>query len=60
MDRAIPDHIDHVNEVLSDLFTSEEEATLAFLLRRLRDHLFDRGAEWGLGPGDADLCDGGE
>jgi MarR family 2-MHQ and catechol resistance regulon transcriptional repressor len=58
MDRAIPDHIDHVNEVLSDLFTQEEEEALASLLRRLRDHLFGGDAEWGLGPGDADICDG--
>ncbi|HEV3280524.1 MAG TPA: MarR family winged helix-turn-helix transcriptional regulator [Acidimicrobiales bacterium] len=59
MDRAIPDHVAHVNEVLSDLFTSEEEATLASLLRRLRDHLYDRGAEWGLTPEDTEICDGG-
>jgi MarR family 2-MHQ and catechol resistance regulon transcriptional repressor len=58
MDRAIPDHIDHVNEVLSDLFTQEEEEALASLLRRLRDHLFGGDAEWGLDPGDADICDG--
>jgi MarR family transcriptional regulator, 2-MHQ and catechol-resistance regulon repressor len=59
MDRAIPDHVAHVNEVLSDLFSPEEEATLAALLRRLRDHLYDRGAEWGLAPGDADMCEEG-
>jgi MarR family 2-MHQ and catechol resistance regulon transcriptional repressor len=59
MDRAIPDHVAHVNEVLSDLFSPEEEATLAALLRRLRDHLYDRGTEWGLAPGDADLCEEG-
>ncbi len=54
MDRAIPDHVAHIDEVLSSLFTSEEEATLAALLRRLRDHLYDAGTEWGL-AGD-DVC----
>ncbi len=44
MDRAIPEHIAHIDEVLSDLFTPEEEETLAALLRRLRDHLYDTDA----------------
>lgn len=57
MDRAIPDHIDHVNEVLHDLFSSEEEATLSSLLRRLRDHLYDTRSDWALSPGEADPCD---
>src|SRR5271163_3123312 len=39
MDRAIPDHIAHVNEVLRSVFTAQEEETLAGLLRTLRDHL---------------------
>jgi DNA-binding MarR family transcriptional regulator len=39
MDRAIPDHIAHVNELLSSVFTVEEEENLAGLLRTLRDHL---------------------
>jgi MarR family 2-MHQ and catechol resistance regulon transcriptional repressor len=60
MARAIPDHIAHIDEVLSDLFTPEEEATLALLLRRLRDHLYDSGADWGLSPDDADICPGAE
>jgi MarR family transcriptional regulator, 2-MHQ and catechol-resistance regulon repressor len=60
MDRAIPDHIAHVDEVLSDLFTPEEEGTLAALLRRLRDHLYDHGAEWGLNPEDAEICPGND
>lgn len=59
MDRAIPDHIDHVNQVLADLFSTEEEATLSSLLRRLRDHLYDQREEWALSPGEADPCDGG-
>jgi DNA-binding MarR family transcriptional regulator len=60
MDRAIPEHLTHIGEVLSSLFTTEEEATLAMLLRRLRDHLHDTGADWGLSPEDADLCPGAE
>jgi MarR family transcriptional regulator, 2-MHQ and catechol-resistance regulon repressor len=56
MDRAIPEHIAHVNEVLSDLFTADEEETLANLLRKLRDHLFDTNAEWGVSQDDSDLC----
>jgi DNA-binding MarR family transcriptional regulator len=60
MDRAIPDHLTHIGEVLSSLFTAEEEATLAMLLRRLRDHLYDAGADWGLNQEDADICPGAE
>jgi MarR family transcriptional regulator, 2-MHQ and catechol-resistance regulon repressor len=60
MDRAIPEHIAHVNEVLSDLFTAEEEVALAALLRRLRDHLFGASSEWGLTEEDADSCPGAE
>ena len=60
MDRAIPEHLTHIGEVLSSLFTTEEEATLAMLLRRLRDHLHDTGADWGLTQEDADLCPGAE
>lgn len=55
MDRAIPDHLAHIDEVLSALFTPEEEATLAGLLRRLRDHLREDGAEWALDHDDG-LC----
>ncbi len=57
MDRAVPEHIGHVNEVLRDLFTPEEEETFASLLRRLRDHLYDTRSEWALSPGEADPCD---
>lgn len=52
MDRAIPDHIAHIDEVLSNLFTPGEEETLAASLRRLRDHLYDSGAEWSLSHDD--------
>jgi MarR family transcriptional regulator, 2-MHQ and catechol-resistance regulon repressor len=58
MDQAIPDHVSHVNELLSDLFTTEEEETLAALLRKLRDHLFDTSSAWGLTPEDGDDCPG--
>ena len=50
MDRAIPDHMAHIDEVLSDLFTADEEETLSALLRKLRDHLFDTNAEHGASP----------
>jgi len=58
MDRAIPDHLAHIDELLSDLFTSEEEETLALLLRKLRDHLFASNAQWGLTHEDTDMCPG--
>ncbi len=58
MDCAIPDHVAHIDEVLSDLFTAEEEETLSALLRKLRDHLFGTSAPWGLTPEDADICPG--
>jgi hypothetical protein len=61
MDRAIPNHVAHIDEVLSDLFTPGEEETLAALLRRLRDHLYDSGAEWALShDDDGDGCPGAE
>jgi MarR family 2-MHQ and catechol resistance regulon transcriptional repressor len=60
MDRAIPAHVAHIDRVLSDLFTPDEEETLATLLRRLRDHLYDANAGWGLSHEDHDACPGGE
>jgi len=60
MDRAIPEHIAHIDEVLSELFTPGEEETLAALLRRLRDHLYDSNAEWGLTHEEGDACPGAE
>jgi DNA-binding MarR family transcriptional regulator len=56
MDRAVPEHVAHINEVLHDLYTTEEEATLAALLRKLRDHVFDTNTEWGLSSEDNDIC----
>ncbi|MGA3147035.1 MAG: MarR family winged helix-turn-helix transcriptional regulator [Acidimicrobiales bacterium] len=58
MDRAIPDHLAHIDEVLSNLFTAQEEETLAVLLRKLRDHLFAGDSEWALAHEDTDLCPG--
>jgi DNA-binding MarR family transcriptional regulator len=52
MDRAIPEHIEHVNDVLGTLYTPDEEQMLSTLLRRLRDHLYDTDTGWGLSPGD--------
>ncbi len=60
MDQAIPEHIAHVDEVLSDLFTPGEEETLAALLRRLRDHLYRSGSEWSISHEDDDLCPGSD
>jgi MarR family 2-MHQ and catechol resistance regulon transcriptional repressor len=61
MDRAIPAHIAHIDEVLSDLFTPGEEETLAALLRRLRDNLYDSGTEWALShDDDGEICAGAE
>jgi MarR family 2-MHQ and catechol resistance regulon transcriptional repressor len=58
MDQKIPEHIAHVDEVLSDLFTPEEEATLSSLLRKLRDHLFAPDGKWALSTEDSDQCPG--
>jgi DNA-binding MarR family transcriptional regulator len=60
MDRAIPVHVAHIDEVLSNLFTAKEEEMLAALLRRLRDHLYGAGSEWGLTAEDADACPGAD
>ena len=60
MDRAVPEHVAHIDEVLSDLFTPGEEEALAALLRRLRDHLYDTSAEWALTHGEVDGCPGAE
>ena len=56
MDRAIPDHVEHINEGLSDLFTPAEEETLSGLLRRLRDHLYDTDTGWELSAEDDGGC----
>jgi MarR family transcriptional regulator, 2-MHQ and catechol-resistance regulon repressor len=57
MDRVIPEHVAHVEELLDSLFTAEEEQTLALLLRRLRDHVYADRSEWGLACDEAaDEC----
>jgi DNA-binding MarR family transcriptional regulator len=56
MDRAVPDHLAHVNEVLNDVFTADEEATLAALLRKLRDHVLDTNAACRITPEENDIC----
>ena len=40
MDEAIPSHVAHIDEVLRDVLSLEEELALEALLRKLRDHLF--------------------
>jgi len=39
MDRAIPHHVSHVDEVLEGVLTSDEERDLSAILRKLRDRL---------------------
>jgi MarR family 2-MHQ and catechol resistance regulon transcriptional repressor len=55
MDQVIPEHVAHVDELLSALFTEEEEAILAQLLRRLRDHVLDENTE-ACGGQEDDVC----
>jgi len=61
MDRMIPEHMAHIDKVLDDVFTPEEEAQLAAWLRRLRDYTLARNVAAGT-PCDAggadDLCPG--
>jgi DNA-binding MarR family transcriptional regulator len=58
MDRAIPDHMGHIDEVLSTVFTPAEEETLAALLRRLRDHLYRSNTAWSLTHDETEMCPG--
>jgi DNA-binding MarR family transcriptional regulator len=53
MDKVIPEHVAHVDEVLTSLYTPEEEETLSLLLRRLRDHVFADKSEWDLACDEA-------
>jgi MarR family transcriptional regulator, 2-MHQ and catechol-resistance regulon repressor len=52
MARTIPEHVGHVVELLDDVFTREEEAQLAVLLRRLRDYALEQNLAHGV------PCDG--
>ena len=62
MARTIPEHLTQVDKVLDDLFTPEEGAQLAVLLRRLRDYAREQNLAQGI-PCDAedagDTCPGG-
>ena len=59
MDRAIPEHVAHINEVLSDLFTAEEEETLARSAPQApRPPLRATGCEWALTDEEVDVCPG--
>ncbi len=60
MDRVIPEHLAHVEELLGSLYTPEEEQALSDLLRRLRDHLLVDNSEWDLACEGADACLGAE
>lgn len=57
MDRTIPEHVAAVDRVLDEVFTPEEEADLALLLRRLRDYVLAQNLAQGV-PCDADESDG--
>ena len=56
MDRAIPEHLEHIDGVLSNLYSPEEEEQLSALLRRLRDHLYDSETDLGLSPEAGEGC----
>jgi DNA-binding MarR family transcriptional regulator len=60
MDRIIPEHLAHVEDLLGSLYTREEEQLLSDLLRKLRDHLLVDNSGWDLGCEGADLCLGDE
>jgi hypothetical protein len=57
MDRTIPEHVASVGRVLDEVFTPEEEAELAGLLRRLRDYVLEQNLAQG-GPCDGDEAEG--
>jgi MarR family 2-MHQ and catechol resistance regulon transcriptional repressor len=57
MDAAIPEHTAHVDRVLGEVFTPEEEAQLATALRRLRDHVLAQNIAQGC-SGDDELSPG--
>jgi len=54
MESAIPEHLAHIGQLLSELFSPAEEARLSSLLRRLRDHVREQntGAGWACDPPD--------
>ncbi len=56
MDEAIPLHVAHIDEVLADVLSLEEERTLEALLRKLRDHLFGVDAQCELDGSVTGIC----
>jgi len=52
MAEAIPEHVAEIDRVLDEMFTPEEEAQLAILLRRLRDYAREQNAAAGCGATD--------
>jgi len=48
MDEAIPEHIAQIDQVLTDVFTPEEEQQLATFLRRLRDYVLEENLASGI------------
>jgi MarR family 2-MHQ and catechol resistance regulon transcriptional repressor len=56
MDEAIPLHVAHIDEVLRDVLSLEEERALEALLRKLRDHFFGGGAQCDLDVSASGIC----
>jgi DNA-binding MarR family transcriptional regulator len=56
MDEAIPLHVAHIDELLRDVLTLEEEHALEALLRKLRDHFFGGGAQCDLDVSASGIC----
>jgi len=48
MDRAIPEHLAHIDQILDEVFTPEEEVLLAGYLRRLRDYVLEQNLAAGI------------
>jgi MarR family transcriptional regulator, 2-MHQ and catechol-resistance regulon repressor len=56
MAEAMPAHVGHIDRVLDELFTPEEEAVLAGLLRRIRDYTQEQNAGVACPGTDAATC----
>ncbi len=52
MDAAIPDHVAHIDGILDQLFTTEEEVQLTAMLRKLRDYALEQNGTAGCSTGD--------
>jgi MarR family transcriptional regulator, 2-MHQ and catechol-resistance regulon repressor len=57
MERVIPEHLAEIDRALDDLYTPEEEAQLAALLRRLRDYALEQNLALGI-PCEGDTAGG--